>query len=72
MTRGEKYSAILNMIKHYEYKFKKQINFPILILYIQKAYEISRKTAREYADDLIKMNYITVNQNTTVTRSLNE
>ena len=68
MPRGQKYPAIMNMIKQYEYKFKKQMNFQTLIQYIQGAYGISRKTAKEYADDLIKMNYITVNQDSRVTR----
>ena len=71
MPRGEKYPAIMNMIEKYEYKFKRPMNFQILIHYIQEAIGISRKTAKEYADDLIKMNYITVDQNSFVTRSFN-
>lgn len=71
MGRGEKYPAILTMITKYEYKFKKPMNFQILIHYIQEALGISRKTAKDYADDLIKMKYITVDQNSLVTRSFN-
>ncbi|KKL45343.1 hypothetical protein LCGC14_2356610 [marine sediment metagenome] len=71
MPRGEKYPAIMNMIEKYEYKYKKPMNFQMLIDYIQEAIGISRKTAREYADDLVKMNYITVDQNSIVTRSFN-
>lgn len=68
--RGEKYPAIMNMIQKYEYKYKKQMNFQMLIDYIQGALGISRKTAKDYADDLIKMRYITVNQDSKVMRSL--
>lgn len=71
MTRGEKYPAIMNMVEKFEYKYKKPMNFQMLILYIQEAYRISRKTAREYADDLIKMNYIQVDQNSKIRRIFN-
>ena len=61
MHRGEKYPAIMNMIEKYEYKYKRQMNFQILIIYIQEAIGISRKTALEYTNDLRKMNYNPIN-----------
>ena len=60
MLRKEKYPMILQMIKEYEYKFKKQMFYVTLIDYIQSAYKFSKKTAEEYGEDLRHMNYITV------------
>ena len=62
----------MNMLKTYEYKYKKQMNFQMFIDYIQEALGVSRKTAKDYADDLVKMKYITVNQNSVITRVFNE
>lgn len=72
MPRGEKYPALMNMLEKYEYKYKKQMNFQMFIDYIQEAIGVSRKTAKEYAADLVKMKYITVNQNSAIMRVVNE
>jgi len=66
--RVERYDGIISMIQKYEYKFKKQMTFQVLLIYISTAYNISQKTAREYANDLLKMNYICVSQDSKVLR----
>ena len=60
MLRKQNYPAIMDMIKAYEYKYKKQIMYITLLDYIQQAYQFSRATAQEYGRDLRHMNYITV------------
>ena len=60
MPRKQNYPAIMDMIKAYEYKYKRQIMYITLLDYIQQAYQFSRATAKEYGEDLRHMNYITV------------
>jgi len=66
--RGEKYPLIVSMVEKYEYKFKKPMSYEILLLYVSEAYNISRKTAKEYADDLFKMNYLFLDRNAKIQR----
>ncbi len=60
MIRKQNYPAIMNMIKAYEHKYKKQMMYITLLDYIQQAYKFSRATTKEYGEDLRHMNYITV------------